>query len=244
MSASEPTVTVPPAGQPATGGVPLTVSRTVAVHAGLQPRLTIAIDGTSVFADASANVSVKPAVARVRRRHGAREARDRVDRRRHVRVRDREAAVPEDGRVVAADLDLERVAGFAALKPVSVTCCCSLPPWSAAAIPAVVLFWPRVIGDRVGAVVVQRVRVAVRRVPDERHRLHLGDSLERRLDRRGGEARAVRDRRRDVAAPVQAERVVRAAVVRLLDRGEAAAAAEVDELDARHVDARPTRRCT
>ena len=45
-------MTVPPAGQPATGGVPFTVSRTAAVQVGLQPRLTIEIDGTSVLAEA------------------------------------------------------------------------------------------------------------------------------------------------------------------------------------------------
>ena len=49
--------------------------------------------------------------------------------------------------------------------------------------------------------------------------------------------RPVRDRRRGVAVVRDRERVVRAAVVRLLDRGEAAAAAEVDDLRARHVEA-------
>ena len=33
-----------------------------------------------------------------------------------------------------------------ALKPASVTCCCSLPPAIALTMPAAVLFWPRTIG--------------------------------------------------------------------------------------------------
>ena len=37
----------------------------------------------------------------------------------------------------------------AGLKLVSVTCCCSLPPWIALAMPAAVLFWPRTIGCEV-----------------------------------------------------------------------------------------------
>ena len=51
--------------------------------------------------------------------------------------------------------------------------------------------------------------------------------------------RAVHDRRREVSVVVQRERVVRAAVVRLVDRAEAAAAAEVREVKAAH-RGRPT----
>jgi ABC-type sulfate transport system permease component len=39
-----------------------------------------------------------------------------------------------------------RNAWVAGLNPVRVTCCCSLPPCSTAAIPAAVLFWPRTTG--------------------------------------------------------------------------------------------------
>ncbi len=53
-----PTATVAPAGQPASAAPPLAVSRTDEVQVRVQ--LTIEIDGTSIPADAPANVSVKP----------------------------------------------------------------------------------------------------------------------------------------------------------------------------------------
>ena len=139
-------MTVPPAGQPATGGVPLTFSRTAAVQVGLQPRLTIEIEGTSVFADASANVKREAAVARVRRRHRAGEARDRVDRGGDVRVLIARPPFPSTAELLPPIWIWNEWPAFAALNPVRATCCCSLPPCSAAAMPAAVLFWPRVIG--------------------------------------------------------------------------------------------------
>ena len=73
---------MPPAGQPATGAPPLAVSRTAAVQCRVQ--LTIEIAGTSVLADAPANVSVKPLLPAPADVDGAGEARDRVDRGRDV----------------------------------------------------------------------------------------------------------------------------------------------------------------
>jgi hypothetical protein len=59
-SVSDPMVTVDPASQPGTAVVPFTVSRTELVQVGLQVRFTIAIDGTSVLAEAPPNVRVNP----------------------------------------------------------------------------------------------------------------------------------------------------------------------------------------
>ena len=81
------------------------------------------------------------------------------------------------------------------------------------------------------------VEAAAAEPGDGRRRAGGQDRRQRRQDAGGGVVDAVRDRRRDVAVVVQRERVVRPAVVRLLDRGEAAAAAQVDELEVRHVDA-------
>ena len=107
-------------------------------------QLTIDTDGTSTPADAPLNVSVKPALPAPA-----------------------DATVPAKPGIAltaAATLALliarppaPRMAELlppiwtwkdcvAPLKPVSVTCCCSLPPARALAMPAAVLFWPRTIG--------------------------------------------------------------------------------------------------
>ena len=60
---------------------------------------------------------------------------------------------------------------------------------------------------RVGAVVVERVRVAVGVVADERDRLDLRDALEGGLDAGGRVVRPVRDRAEFVAVVAERERV-------------------------------------
>ena len=240
MSATVPMVTVALGIQPETGGVPLTFSRLVAVQgvpADAHAPNTIVTGGTSVFADAPANVIVGPAVLL---------APDTVTVPANPAIALIAAATfallivvppfPSTAERLPPIMTWYELPALAALKLANVIACCSFPPWSAAAMPAVVLFWPRVIGYRVGAVVVQRVGVAVRVVAGERHGLHFANPLKGRLDPCGRVVDAVRDRRRDVAVVVQLERVERTAVVRLLDRGEAAAAAQVDDLDARHVE--------
>ena len=169
------------------------------------------------------------------RRHGSGEARDRVDRGRDVRVVEREAAVSEHCGVVASDLNLERVAGSRRVESGQCDLLLLVPALerSSNARRSVVL----AAGDRHGvrALVVQRVGVAVRVVARQRHGLYLARTLERELNRLGRVVRAVHDRRRECPVVIQAERVEGAAVVRLLDRGEAGAAAEVDQLDVRDI---------
>ena len=135
-------VTVAPAGQPAIATLPLTVSRTVDTQVPVQ--LTIEIEGTSEFADAPPNVSVKPPLPA-----------------------SAEVTVPAKPAIaltavwtlalLIASPPAPRTAEVlppiwtwndwvVPLKPVSTTCCCSLPPWIAAWMPAAVLFCPRVIG--------------------------------------------------------------------------------------------------
>ena len=140
-SLSELTATVPPTGHPATPVPPLASSRTALVHGAVQ--LTIEIDGTSTFAEAPANVSVKPPLP---------AAAD-------VTV----PAKPGMALTAAATFAFEMARPpepstadrlppsstwndwVAPLKPVKIACCCSFPPWRAFWMPAAVLFCPRTI---------------------------------------------------------------------------------------------------
>ncbi len=131
---------VPPEGQPATGCVPFTFSRTAAVQPGLQPRLTIAIDGTSVLSDGAPNVSVKPvlpapAAVTVPAKPGIALTAAAT-----FPLLIARPPFPSTAELLPPIWIWNELLALPALKPVSVTCCCSLPPWSAAAMPATVLF--------------------------------------------------------------------------------------------------------
>ena len=86
---------------------PLATSRTCVVHGGVQ--LTIEIDGTSTFADAPANVSVKPGVAAPADVTVPAKPGIALTAAATLALLTR-ASQAEHGGVLAADLDLERTA--------------------------------------------------------------------------------------------------------------------------------------
>lgn len=107
-------------------------------------QLTIATDGTSIPADAPLNVSVKPplpapADATVPAKPGI--ALTAAVTLALLTVRPPAPSTAELLPPICTWNDC-----VAPLKPVSTTCCCSLPPWSAFRMPCCVLFWPRTIG--------------------------------------------------------------------------------------------------
>ena len=136
-----PTVSAAPSGQVASFAPPLAFSRTAAVAV---PVMLIDIDATSMAADAPANVTVKPplpALATV-----APPGKPAMALIAAWMLALLSAAPP---RPIAVDvLPPSEIVNdcVAGLKLVNVTCCCSLPPWIALAMPAAVLFWPRTIG--------------------------------------------------------------------------------------------------
>jgi hypothetical protein len=120
----------------------LATSRTELVQPPVQ--LTIEIDGTSTFAEAPANVSVKPplpapAAVTVPAKPGmalTAAATFAFEIARPPLPRTAERLPPSS---IWNDC-------VAPLKPVRIACCCSFPPWRAFWIPAAVLFWLRTIG--------------------------------------------------------------------------------------------------
>jgi hypothetical protein len=138
-----PTATVPPPGQLDSGAPPLAVSRTAETQVPLQ--LTIEIAGTSVFADAPVNWIVKPplpapfAVCTVPAKPGMALIAAVM-----LAVLTARPPAPSTAELWPPIWTWNDC--VAPLKPVSTTCCCSLPPWRALAMPAAVLFWPRTIG--------------------------------------------------------------------------------------------------
>ena len=83
-----------------------------------------------------------------------------------------------------------------ALKLVRVTCCCSLPPWTAVAIPAGVSFWPRTIGMNSWTPSVDELERGSALEKGYLNGLDLGDALQRLLN-----AEATCSRRRARSAP-------------------------------------------
>src|SRR4051812_31377207 len=145
VSATAPTVTVAPAGQVASAGPPLRFSRTAEVHAPVQ--LTIDSGATSVPAAVPAKVTVKPVLLAPVTVAVPAPVIALIAGERLAALTASPPAPNTLGDVVAPTASWND--WVVALKEPSVTVWDSLPPVSAAAMPAAVLFWPRTIGTEV-----------------------------------------------------------------------------------------------
>ena len=142
VSLTGPAATVAPAGQVGSGGPPLAVWRTVATHVPVQ--LTISTGGTSMPADAPANVSVKPVLpAPAELTVPAKPGMALIAAATLLLLT---ARPPAPSTAEAAPPIWTWNDWVVALKPASVTTCCSLPPMIAFWIPSCVLFSPGTIG--------------------------------------------------------------------------------------------------